>query len=361
MKMGINIINKLISPIKQRAKPIINKKKVKFNKSKFFTYTAISLLGYIGYRQYFPYGKYKIYYSEDNPLNAFVVNKLLPIDYRETMYLSGCLLQMAFNETKSAPHIHYEREYINMKDGGCIALDWYQKNPSKHVDKLLVIMHGLTGGSESTYVREIVDEFSKKEDMRIVVINYRGIADSPLLTPLIYHVGFTEDLFSAMQHIRKSYPKAKCYALGVSMGANLFAKMLSQHRDFDTYIKGFMSISNPLNCHEVEKRNRGFIIDYLMLKRQINYVKKHHHMLVSYVGKCHLTVDNITILDKLKYYRDFDELIIVKMFKFDSVDDYYIKSSCVHDLHNIRVPSLFINAADDLISPIECVDKNICK
>jgi predicted alpha/beta-fold hydrolase len=121
--------------------------------------------------------------------------------------------------------------------------------------------------------------------MKIVVINCRGISDSPLLTPKSYHVGFTEDLCHAMEYIRSQYPDIKCYAMGISMGANIFSKLLSNHDEFNDYLKGFISISNPLNCHEVERRNRGFIIDYLMLKRQINYFKKHHHILGSLIGK----------------------------------------------------------------------------
>jgi hypothetical protein len=259
-----------------------------FSKRKFLIYCSIGIIGYIGYRQLYPH-KFQFIYSEENPLNTHLFKKLLPVDYRETIYLTGCMLQMLYNETKSAPHIHYQREYISMHDGGCIALDWYQKDPSQNVEKLLVIMHGLTGGSESSYVREIVDGFSKKDEMKIVVINYRGISDSPLLTPRIYHVGFTEDLCHAMHHINRLYPEARCYTLGISMGANIFSKLLSQHNEFNNYIRGFISISNPLNCHEVEKRNRGFIIDYIMLKRQINYIKKHHHMLVTFVGNLSLT------------------------------------------------------------------------
>jgi predicted alpha/beta-fold hydrolase len=66
------------------------------------------------------------------------------------------------------------------------------------------------------------------------------------------------------------------------------------------------------------------------------------------------------VLDKLKYCREFDDLIIVKMFDFESVDDYYIKSSSMNDISQIKVPSLFINAKNDIVSPIDCVDENIC-
>ena len=49
------------------------------------------------------------------------------------------------------------------------------------------------------------------------------------------------------------------------------------------------------------------------------------------------------------------------MFGFKSVDDYYSKSSSIDDLENVRVPSLFINSRNDLLSPIDTVNLEKCK
>ncbi len=66
-------------------------------------------------------------------------------------------------------------------------------------------------------------------------------------------------------------------------------------------------------------------------------------------------------LDSLKYYREFDEYVTCKQFGFETVEDYYIKSSSIQDIDQLRVPSLFINARNDLISPIDSVDLDKCK
>jgi predicted alpha/beta-fold hydrolase len=44
------------------------------------------------------------------------------------------------------------------------------------------------------------------------------------------------------------------------------------------------------------------------------------------------------------------------MFDFDSVDDYYIKSSSVRDIANLKIPSLFLNAHNDKLSPVDTID-----
>ncbi len=61
-------------------------------------------------------------------------------------------------------------------------------------------------------------------------------------------------------------------------------------------------------------------------------------------------------LNKIKYYRDFDQLVTLKFFNFESVDDYYVKSSSVYDLSNLNVPSLFFNAQNDKLSPVDTID-----
>jgi predicted alpha/beta-fold hydrolase len=61
-------------------------------------------------------------------------------------------------------------------------------------------------------------------------------------------------------------------------------------------------------------------------------------------------------LATLKNYRDWDELVTLKLFDFESVDDYYIKCSSLHDLINVNVPSIYFNAKDDQLSPIDTVD-----
>lgn len=378
-------------------KTLLNSKIFEFNSYKIrriikdFTYLKVlkyivkgsflSLLMVLGYRQIPFDSNYALIYG-DSELNTLIKNHVLPLDYIPTFYMPTCLLQMIYNETKSIPDIKYERQYISTYDEGVISLDFVLKTNDKEStsnsmnnsnnnninnnlinsshnsredkdDKILVLLHGLTGGSEATYIRETVLKFQKVENLKIVVVNYRGISGSPLLTPLIYHAGFYDDLYEAMKYIREKYPNLRCYALGTSMGANIFSKLLGNIHEFDDYIKGFIAISNPLNCIEVEKRNRKGILDRFIIKRQIRYIEQHRNIL-----KDVFDYDNIS---KVKLYRHFDEFFTCKLFGFESVEEYYEKSSSFADIPNINVPSIFINSRDDLLSPIDSIDINICK
>jgi predicted alpha/beta-fold hydrolase len=257
--------------------------------------SLISLFGFCFYRQIPRFNTYE-FVCQNNSKNEFIINSLLPIDYIPTIYLPSCFLQMVYNETKSAPNIIYKRQYLKMPDEGVISLDWVVKTqPSKgdvnkdnyddeKFNKLLVILHGLTGGSEGTYIREIVEEFMKFPNLQILVVNYRGISNSPLLTPHFYHAGYTEDMYRALLYIKENFPSVRCYAMGTSMGANIITKLLAKHDDFNDYIKGFICISNPLNCFEVEKRNRGGVLDLFLIKRQKNYIERNRNIFTGLIG-----------------------------------------------------------------------------
>lgn len=291
--------------------------------------------------------------------NRKLIDALLPIDYHPCLFMPNCLSQMIYNEIKSSPNVIYKREYIKTHDDALISLDWVDdgiisnekniRDDFKKYSKILVILHGLTGGSESSYIREIVDEYKKLNSFKIVVVNYRGINETPLVTPAIYHAGYTEDINTAMKHIKRMYPNLRCYALGTSMGANIFTKLFANTDEFNEYVKGFISISNPFNCYEVEKRNRGTILDFFLIQRQIKYVEKHQSVLKQIVD-----IEKLALINN---YRDFDDLVTLKMFEsFENVDDYYIKSSSYKDVENLQIPSLFFNSKDDKLSPIDTLD-----
>ncbi len=270
---------------RKRESQLLNKKSsFRFLKN-IFKLGSLSLFLYFLHSQ-MPFVNTYSFECVQNERNNYLVNQLLPIDYRPTFYLPTCLAQMIFNEIKSHPVVKYKREPLETHDQGMISLDWLENEHSdQKKSKLLVILHGLTGGSESSYIKEIAETFGKKPEFQVVVVNYRGINNTPLLTPNIYHAGYYEDIYTAMKYLKSKYQHLRCYTIGTSMGANCFTKLFANHDDFNEWVKGFVSVSNPLNNHEVERRNRDGILDYFLIKRQKNYVIKHKDVLKDVIGK----------------------------------------------------------------------------
>ena len=54
---------------------------------------------------------------------------------------------------------------------------------------------------------------------------------------------------------------------------------------------------------------------------------------------------------KASCIRDFDTLFVAKQFGYESVEAYY-RDACLDDkVTDIKVPTLFLNAEDDMFSP----------
>ncbi|CAD6564998.1 MAG: hypothetical protein CYPHOPRED_005008 [Cyphobasidiales sp. Tagirdzhanova-0007] len=106
------------------------------------------------------------------------------------------LLQTAYSALGNFSNvfkIEYERKFLSVPDGGTICIDIAPPLRDTPPDNrpTLVCMHGLTGGSQESYVRSVLATLCKPKNQggqgwRGVVVNSRGCANGPLKTPKLY-------------------------------------------------------------------------------------------------------------------------------------------------------------------------------
>ena len=116
---------------------------------------------------------------------------------------------------------------------GTISIDWLNTGAfllGGQVAPICVLVPGLTGSSESAYVRRAALALSNA-GVRVACFNPRGRAGNELRTPFFYSAGFTPDLRRALAHIRRIYPDAPLTAAGFSLGANYLAKYVGEEGD----------------------------------------------------------------------------------------------------------------------------------
>ena len=246
------------------------------------------------------------------------------------------------------PYVPFDRENVKLPDGGQIALDWgpvHKSYEGKDMNKMriLVITHGLTGGSETNYIRHAVLNASRY-GFRPVVYHNRGI-NSELLTNKYHNHGDIDDIQHILKYLAKNYPEAVIYGMGISMGANLITNYAGEMKTASV-LKGFVSISNPYDLYEcsknIEKRSRT-LYNYTMtagfvrnLKKNIEHLKLNSHI-------------DIQAALKSKKTRDYDEYVTRRLFGFGTVEDYYKSIGCLNRVRNITIPALFIHSLDDPI------------
>ena len=83
--------------------------------------------------------------------------------------------------------IKYEREIFRLSDGGQIALDWVIDHeggfPRKNSQRpILCLVSGLSGGNDNMYLYSMMKQATTC-GFKCVVINFRGAAGLPLISP----------------------------------------------------------------------------------------------------------------------------------------------------------------------------------
>lgn len=200
--------------------------------------------------------------------NQKILENLQPLNYAPSIWMPFASMQMFLHEWMEIKEVNFKREYIISDDGGEYSLDWvvddpreFQKEKNK---KIFLILHGLTGGSQTIYMRDIIYEMKNLKDFKICVLHNRGINDTPLKTPKSFHASFTKDIKHVFQLLKTRYPESPLYTMGISMGANILTKFLANEYDMGDYVKCFISLSNPFDFQECYNRTKNTLLSYFL-------------------------------------------------------------------------------------------------
>jgi len=149
---------------------------------------------------------------------------------------------------RRSPHILYDRELVHMPDGGVVALDTEDLPSTQQLPAdapVLILLPGLTGGSEDSYVQHAVSH-AREAGIRAVVFNSRGTSGSPVTTAQFYSASFTQDLRCVVGHVGCKYPEAPLFAAGWSLGANILMRYLGEEGG-STPVRAAVAMCNPFD------------------------------------------------------------------------------------------------------------------
>jgi uncharacterized protein len=254
--------------------------------------------------------------------------------------------------------IKYEREVISTPDGGTIFLDHH---PQKSVtaSSTLVVLHGLSGGSDEPYVKELIHRWCVVEGRKAVVFNARGCAGSFLTSPQAYCAAYTGDIEFVVDHILRRGTSGECECgkilmVGFSLGANILTNYLGKLPERHTgAIVAASVVASPFDLQMVDSRLPSLYTSHLVVNLRA-MLERNKHVFSRADGSTHHNVDLSASLSA-KSVRDFDEYFTRRCFGFTSVDDYYQRGSSSSVVSHVTTPTLYISAADDPICVVEAV------
>jgi uncharacterized protein len=230
-------------------------------------------------------------------------------------------------------------EKIDLPDGDFIDLAWSTKQLAEDTP-LVVILHGLGGGLQSSYVSRFMNAFNKK-GWRAVLMHFRGAGTEQNRLPRAYHSGDTADLDFLINLLNQREPNTKKAIVGVSLGGNVLLKWLGETQI--SSIDAAVAVSVPFVLKQVANRvNEGFSRFYqkhLLGELKTFFAKKNTHY--KNPPEAFKKAADCTC------FWTFDHEVTAPLYGFNSVHSYYRECSSRQFLRHIKIPTLIIHAEDD--------------
>jgi len=245
--------------------------------------------------------------------------------------------------------IHYKREVFTFQDGGQAVLDW--KNDTGLASQpTVLILPGITGHSQSEYVKTFVNVAIEVVGARAVVFNNRGRGGHPIATPRTYCGTSTDDLGEVLQHLKQKYPRAEILGAGISLGGIIMGNYLADKGEEATqFLKAAFIVSvcfdPPNGCKSLEQPGLNLLLNRHLAHCLVESIKEvRHHFEDKW---------DLDLVFSSKTIREFDSRFTTKMFGYKSVNEYYKAAKLTDRLSNIMVPTLSLSAEDDPFQPAE--------
>jgi predicted alpha/beta-fold hydrolase len=271
-----------------------------------------------------------------------------PGPYRAPPWLAGGHAQTIYPYLLGRPPVRYRRERIGAPDGDVWDFDWLDQDSADQSAPLIVLFHGLEGGSRSHYACMLMHSLVAR-GWRGVVPHFRGCGGEPNRLPRAYHSGDHEEIGAMLDAIRERAPidGAPLYAVGVSLGGSALLNWLGRAgAAANKILTAAAAVSTPLDLAAA-----GYSIDI-----GLNRIYSLHFLQTLKPKSLEMARRFPGLLDtrRVKGVRtmyEFDDIVTAPMHGFAGTDDYWTRASSKRWLAHVAVPTLVLNAKNDPFVP----------
>jgi predicted alpha/beta-fold hydrolase len=260
-------------------------------------------------------------------------------DFRPHPLLRGAHVQTLFPALlRVVPRLALRVERLELPDGDFVDLGWWGQGGGP----IAVLLHGMTGGFESKYLRGLARRLAAC-GWRGVVLQLRGSGPEPNRLPRSYHHGDTGDFLYLCRLLRQREPAVPVYAAGWSMGANILLKALGEEGERAPLTAAAAACAPFRLAPCAEKLRHGFSRVYTRaLLRELRVQIRRKHGPVPTPSR----VDLAAALRARDFFA-FDDAYTAPLNGFADARDYYARCECGPFLAAIRRPTLIVNSLDD--------------
>jgi predicted alpha/beta-fold hydrolase len=212
----------------------------------------------------------------------------------------------------------------------------------------LLLVHGLEGSSESTYILGTADK-AHRAGFNALRMNIRSCGDTQHLSPTLYHSGLTGDLRAVVEELSKRDRLEEIFLAGFSLGGNQCLKLAGEWGDdAPRALKGVCAVSPSLDlstCADAISRRSNFVYSQKFIRSLKRRMRRAAELYPERYDTRRLAL--------VRTIRDFDSHYTAPHAGFKDANDYYARSSALQFVPSIRVPTLVIHAEDDPLVPFD--------
>ncbi len=234
------------------------------------------------------------------------------------------------------PMVTGERLYLPMTDGSGDRLA-ASLTPAPGRRPLVVLIHGLTGSEESTYMLTSARRFHAL-GYPVLRLNLRGAGPSRATCRGHYHAGRGEDLRDALDALDPAPAAAGLILVGYSLGGNMLLKFLTEHGG-GFPIRAAATVSAPIDLAATTR--------HIMRPRNLIY----HRRLLAGMKRDALAGGlrpaERDAVEAARTVYEFDDGFVAPRHGFGGADHYYAACAALGFLDAVPVPTLMIHAQDD--------------
>lgn len=259
-------------------------------------------------------------------------------------WIPGAHLQTLWGKlARKLPPAPLETELWTAPDGEELEIHRLRSSAQK---PRLVLLHGLEGSVRSHYAQGLLWQ-AHAHGWNADLLIFRSCGSVESKAPRMYHSGETTDIAWVLEKLIAEDPSTQIALAGVSLGGNVLLKYLGERASaLSPQIRSAVAISVPF---DLEKSSR-FIDHGFSRVYQWHFMRtlkgKAQAKLAQYP---HLA--DAARVERTKTMFEYDDAMTAPVHGFQDARDYYARSSSIHWIASIAVPTLLLSAVDDPFLP----------
>jgi uncharacterized protein len=234
-----------------------------------------------------------------------------------------------------------EARFIEVEPGVKVLVHCHWQGDRRNALTVLIV-HGLEGSSDSTYMLGIAAK-GLARGMNIVRMNQRNCGGTEALAPTLYHSGRSQDVAAVTQNLIEQDHISRFALAGFSMGGNLVLKLAGEWgsagpSQFRAVAAVCPAVNLAASADALHLRSNRLYEQYFLWKLN-------HRLRTK--ARLFPGVFDTSRLRGIRSLREFDDRITAFYCGFTGADDYYDRAAAAHVIDRIAVPTFILNAAND--------------